>query len=74
MSPACMRDSNGLHVIITITTTMQVPLVVLTDAPLSANPAESVSQEAWWGINVTHIEAALSHLLGEGEEVRCQQH
>jgi hypothetical protein len=49
----------------------QVPLVVLTDAPLASNPQESVSQEAWWGINVTHIEAALSHMMGEGQEVSC---
>jgi hypothetical protein len=48
---------------------VQVPLVVLSDAPIPPDSTEAVDQQAYWGINITHIEQALSHLLGEGQEV-----
>jgi hypothetical protein len=43
--------------------------VVLSDAPIPPDSTEAVDQQAYWGINITHIEQALSHLLGEGQEV-----
>jgi hypothetical protein len=46
----------------------QVPLVVLSDHPVSADESISQTQENYWGINVTHVEAALAHLLSEGQE------
>jgi hypothetical protein len=47
----------------------QVPLVVLSDAPIPADSTEALDQQNYWGINVTLVETALSHLLGEGQEV-----
>eukprot|EP00878_Enallax_costatus_P009803 GHUV01010236.1.p1 GENE.GHUV01010236.1~~GHUV01010236.1.p1 ORF type:complete len:735 (+),score=167.23 GHUV01010236.1:318-2522(+) len=46
--------------------TVLVPLVVLSDH----TPSETIqmTQENYWGINVTHVEAALAHLLAEGQE------
>lgn len=43
-----------------------MPLVVLSDH----SPAETIqmTQDNYWGINVTHVEAALAHLLAEGQE------
>jgi len=43
--------------------------VVLSDAPIPPDSTEALDQQAYWGINVTHVEAALAHLLGEGQEV-----
>ncbi|KAF8055392.1 hypothetical protein HT031_006759 [Scenedesmus sp. PABB004] len=48
--------------------TVLVPLVVLSDRPISPDDAMAATQENYWGINVTHVEAALAHLLGEGQE------
>lgn len=43
--------------------------MVLSDAPIPPDSTEAVDQQAYWGINITHVEQALSHLLGEGQEV-----
>lgn len=42
--------------------------MVLTDYAVTAESAISQTQENYFGINVTHIENALAHLLGEGQE------
>jgi hypothetical protein len=47
---------------------LQVPLVVLSDHPITADESVAQTQENYWGINVTHVEAALGHLLSEGQE------
>lgn len=46
---------------------------MLTDAPIPPDSNEAVDQQAYWGINVTHVEAALAHMLGEGQEVSGRQ-
>jgi hypothetical protein len=43
--------------------------VVLSDAPIPPDSTEALDQQAYWGINITQVETALSHLLGEGQEV-----
>lgn len=43
--------------------------MVLSDAPIPADSTEALDQQNYWGINVTLVETALSHLLGEGQEV-----
>eukprot|EP00879_Flechtneria_rotunda_P030256 GHRR01032864.1.p1 GENE.GHRR01032864.1~~GHRR01032864.1.p1 ORF type:complete len:252 (+),score=57.93 GHRR01032864.1:312-1067(+) len=48
--------------------TLLVPIVVLADHPISVEAQASQRQDDYWGINVTQIEAALAHLLGEGQE------
>lgn len=42
--------------------------MVLTDHPISDDDPTSMTQDDYWGVNVTHVEAALGHLLGEGQE------
>lgn len=48
--------------------TVLVPLVVLSDHPVTADESIAQTQENYYGINVTHVEAALAHLLSEGQE------
>jgi hypothetical protein len=43
--------------------------VVLSDAPIPPDSTEALDQQNYWGINITQVETALSHLLGEGQEV-----
>jgi hypothetical protein len=51
---------------------MQIPLVVLTDTSLSDDEYAKLSQENFFGINVTYVERALTHLL-DPEQVRPEE-
>lgn len=42
--------------------------MVLSDHPVTADESIAQTQENYYGINVTHVEAALAHLLSEGQE------
>lgn len=66
--PAPVLHAPVPHVLVLPALYCQVPVVVLSDHAVSPDVAAAQTQESYWGINITHVEAALAHLLAEGQE------